>query len=88
MFFGGGIDPYWQLKELGLLERYQVADSILSAIPKDLNGVALYDPDFTWYGTAISGFGIVYNKPVLKDRPASRSPRHGKTSPTRSSSHG
>ena len=69
MFFGGGIDPYIAMKSLGILEPYKVADETLAAIPKDLNGVLLYDSEaFTWYGTVISGFGIIYNKPILKDQ--------------------
>jgi ABC-type Fe3+ transport system substrate-binding protein len=31
-----------------------------------LGGVPLYDADYTWYGATLSGFGIVYNKVVLK----------------------
>jgi ABC-type Fe3+ transport system substrate-binding protein len=30
-----------------------------------LAGVPLYDPDYTWYGATLAGFGIVYNKIVL-----------------------
>lgn len=66
MFFGGGVDPYMQLKSLGLLQAYEMPADILAAIPKELNGVPLYDPQYSWYGTAISGFGIVYNKPLVK----------------------
>jgi len=65
VFFGGGNDPYMQLKELDVLERYQVPSEILSGIPADISGVPLYDPDYTWYGTAISGFGVMYNKELL-----------------------
>lgn len=65
VFFGGGIDPYRQLKDLDLLEKCDVPDETLSAIPADLNGVPLYDPDGTWFGTAISGFGIVFNKQIV-----------------------
>ena len=65
LFFGGGIDPHVQLKDSGLLEVYRVPDSILSTIPKELHGVPIYDPGFAWYGAAISGFGIIYNKVVL-----------------------
>ena len=65
IFFGGGIDPYRQLDELGLLVRHKVSDDIIGAIPADLKGIALYDGEYAWYGTAISGFGVIYNKPVL-----------------------
>ena len=66
MFFGGGNDPYLQLKDLGVLAPVKLSDEILSGIPKDLSGIPLYDPDGAWYGTAISGFGIIYNKVLFK----------------------
>ncbi|MHC4713738.1 MAG: ABC transporter substrate-binding protein [Planctomycetota bacterium] len=66
IFFGGGIDPYRQLKDLGLLSAHKVGEETLARIPADLAGVPLYDPDHAWYGAAMSGFGIVYNKPILK----------------------
>ena len=65
IFFGGGIDPYRQLNDLGLLDACDVPADILTAIPADLNGVPLYDPDMRWFGTAISGFGIVFNKQIV-----------------------
>jgi len=65
IFFGGGVDPYLALKQDDLLERYVLPQSLLEKIPSRLNGVPLYDPDYTWYGTTLSGFGIVYNKTVL-----------------------
>jgi len=67
LFFGGGIDPYRQLKALGVLEKHTVPGEILSGVPAELHGVGLYDPDHTWYGTAVSGFGIIYNR-LLLDR--------------------
>jgi len=66
LFFGGGIDPYRQLKGLGLLAKCEVPAEILQAIPTELNGVPLYDPEGTWYGTAISGFGVIYNKRLVE----------------------
>ncbi len=65
LFFGGGLDPYRQLKDLGLLASCEISAEILDAIPPDLGGVPLYDPDGTWYGTAMSGFGIIYNRQML-----------------------
>ena len=66
IFFGGGVDPYVALKQDDLLERYVLPPSILEKIPSHLGGVPLYDPDHTWYGATLSGFGIVYNRTVLK----------------------
>jgi ABC-type Fe3+ transport system substrate-binding protein len=65
VFFGGGLDPYLALKKARLLESYTLPKSLLEKIPASLAGVPLYDPDHSWYGATLSGFGIVYNKVVL-----------------------
>lgn len=66
LFFGGGIDPYDELKKLDLLAPYQVPDQILTTLKPDIGGVPLYDPDYTWYAATMAGFGIIYNKEILK----------------------
>jgi ABC-type Fe3+ transport system substrate-binding protein len=66
IFFGGGLDPYLALKQDHLLEPYVLPQPLLEKIPPRLGGVPLYDPDHTWYGATLSGFGIIYNKTVLK----------------------
>lgn len=67
LFFGGGIDPYGALEGEGLLESYKVKDELLKSVPAELHGVPLYDGEtFTWYGAALSGFGLMYNKKVLE----------------------
>lgn len=66
IFWGGGLDPYLQLKREGLLQPVKVSSSVLRKIPKTVAGVPLYDPEGTWYGAAVSGFGIVFNKAILK----------------------
>ena len=65
VFFGGGYDPYLALKKAQLLEPYALPKALLDKIPERLTGVPLYDPDYTWYGATLAGFGIVYNKVVL-----------------------
>ena len=66
IFFGGGLDPYLALKKARLLESYTLPKPLLEKIPPKLTGVPLYDPDHTWYGATLAGFGIVYNKVVLE----------------------
>jgi len=66
IMFGGGIDPYLELVRLGLTEPYRVPDDILGRIPGRIGGVPMYDPDYNWYGTTLAGFGIIYNKVVVK----------------------
>ncbi len=64
LFFGGGIDPYRTLKAKGCLAPHKAAN--IDDIPPKILGVDLYDKDHMWYGAALSSFGILYNKVVLK----------------------
>jgi len=66
LFWGGGIDPYLELAEAGYLEPYRLPQAVLAGIPAEYSGLPMYDPQFRWYGTAMAGFGIIYNKVVLK----------------------
>ncbi|MDH3445785.1 MAG: extracellular solute-binding protein [Deltaproteobacteria bacterium] len=66
IFFGGGVDPYMALKADALLQPYKLPGDLLDKIPPRLGGIPLYDPDHTWYGATLAGFGIIYNKVVLK----------------------
>jgi len=65
--FGGGA-IYERMKQLGFLEPYRLPDDVLAAIPKTAAGQPLYDPEFHWYGAAISTFGLIYNKQIIQDR--------------------
>ncbi len=66
IFFGGGLDPFLQLKKEGLLQPCRISPSVLDPIPPTLTGIELYDPDHQWFGACLSGFGIIYNKRVLQ----------------------
>ncbi len=65
--FGGGM-ILEQMNQLGMLDPYRLPDEVLSAIPKEVAGQPLYDRQFHWYGAAVSTFGLIYNKTVLKDK--------------------
>lgn len=75
IFYGGGIDPYIELSGIGLLQPFKLPGDIIGGIPEDLNGIPLYDSEYHWYGSSLAGFGILYNKKLLKmyglDAPAS-----------------
>lgn len=66
LFWGGGVDPYIRLAEEGYFQPYRVPSSLLERIPADYAGLPMYDARFRWYGTALSGFGILYNRVVLR----------------------
>lgn len=65
LFWGGGIDPYLDLKENRLLEPVEMPPEIVAGIPPTCAGMPVYDPEQEWYGTALSGFGIIYNKELV-----------------------
>lgn len=66
IIFGGGTTPYEALKEKGILDRIAVPSGTLSEIPKEVAGIPTYDRDGYYFGAALSGFGIVYNRKVLE----------------------
>jgi ABC-type Fe3+ transport system substrate-binding protein len=65
-FWGGGQEPFLLLSDKKLLVRYQPPAEILSVIPESINGVEVYDPSYSWYGAALSSFGILQNIRVQK----------------------
>jgi ABC-type Fe3+ transport system substrate-binding protein len=65
MFWGGGTDPYAGLADKNLLLPYKLPPAILDSLPATACGVPLYHPQYAWYGSALSGFGILRNKVVI-----------------------
>lgn len=68
VFFGGGLPVHREIVARGLAQRIEVPADILAGIPKQLQGQPLYAEDGTWFGSALSGFGILYNKPACAMR--------------------
>jgi len=66
IMFGGGMDPFESQKIKGHLFPYKIPDELLNQIPKQVQGVDLYDLDYNYYGAALSSFGISQNIPVCK----------------------
>jgi len=67
LFFGGGKDIYLELGRLGLLLAYKIPDEVLEELPATFSGITLRDPQYRWYGAALSGFGVIYNKVILQE---------------------
>ena len=65
MMFGGGVDPYLELRRLNLMHPYRLPEDILEKIAPRIGGMPMYDPDYHWYGATLAGFGIIFNKAVL-----------------------
>ncbi|MDA0837732.1 MAG: ABC transporter substrate-binding protein [Planctomycetota bacterium] len=68
MVFGGGTSFFVRLKESGFTQAYKLPDEMLALVPQDASGVPIYDPEYHWYGAALSGFGVIYNKGILDSR--------------------
>lgn len=66
VFWGGGFEPYVMLGEQGRLEAHKVPDEIMDNLIPDVGGVPTRDAEHRWYGSALSGFGIMFNKMRLQ----------------------
>jgi ABC-type Fe3+ transport system substrate-binding protein len=64
--FGGGHEPYLLLSDRGFAVPYRPSPALLEGIPQNVNGVEIYDENFTWYGAALSSFGILQNRRVQR----------------------
>ncbi|HEX4139876.1 MAG TPA: extracellular solute-binding protein [Candidatus Methylacidiphilales bacterium] len=64
VLYGGGLPPVVTFEQAGLLTPYTPPADILAAIPAQLNGANLIDPNHEWFATALSGFGILTNQRV------------------------
>lgn len=68
VLFGGGVDPHIRLKNRQLLQPVKLDDATLKALRQNYFGIEFYDDQYYWYGAALSGFGILYNKALLASR--------------------
>jgi ABC-type Fe3+ transport system substrate-binding protein len=66
LFWGGGDTAFNDLKADGILEKYELPAELKKHLPAKAAGVALHDKDGTWFGTAISSFGLFFNRKLLK----------------------
>ena len=63
LFWVSAPDAFAMLKDAGRLEALQPQ---ASGIPASLGGNPLQDPDGTFFGFAVSGYGIMYNRRYLE----------------------
>jgi len=62
LLFGGGVDPYLTASREGWLEKPDLPAEALAGIPAECAGLPVYDPEGKWFGVAMSGFGIIYDR--------------------------
>lgn len=68
IFWGGGDIAFDDLKSKGLLDPYPLSAEIAKQVPAQAAGVPLHADDGGWHATALSSFGLFYNKKLLKMR--------------------
>lgn len=68
LFFGGGTPPFRTLAKEGLLEPGALDRSVSEAVPEAMGGVRLRSDSEGWYGVALSGFGILFNRTLLREK--------------------
>lgn len=66
LVWGGGDYVFEALAKDNILQKMQLDKDVLANIPETMGGLRLYDADRRWCGTALSGFGILYNKALLE----------------------
>jgi ABC-type Fe3+ transport system substrate-binding protein len=65
LLFGGGVAPYLSATEQNWLAPVAVPPAVLDGIPADCAGAPVSSRDRRWFGVALSGFGILYNRPLV-----------------------
>lgn len=68
VLWGGGEQNFKQLAEHGLLTPLDLPAETMAAIPATFGGIEMYDEKLLWCGSAVSGFGFLYNKQLLERR--------------------
>ncbi len=68
LFFGGGTPPFRTLARDTLLVPHALSPAVWAGIPATLAGSRILSDAEGWYGSALSGFGILYNKTLLAEK--------------------
>jgi iron(III) transport system substrate-binding protein len=64
--WGGGDYNFGLMAEEGLLKEMTLAPDVIANIPPTFGGLAMIDSQHRWIGSALSGFGLFYNKQLLE----------------------
>ena len=63
--WGGGEYNFTQMAREGILQPMAISKGALAGIPATFSGLEMVDKDRYWCGTAVSGFGFLYNRTLL-----------------------
>ncbi len=66
IFWVSAPDAFQTLKSDGILEKYSLPKEILTRIPAKIGTFPISDPDGTYFGFAVSGYGLMWNKMYMQ----------------------
>ena len=66
IFWVSAPDAFQTLESDGLLEKYAPPKEIMARIPAKIGSFPIHDPDGNYFGFAISGYGLMWNKNYLR----------------------
>jgi ABC-type Fe3+ transport system substrate-binding protein len=66
ILWGGGDQTFVKLAPRNILQPLTLSEDSRRNIPADFGGLRMYDEQFRWVGSALSGFGFIYNAGMLK----------------------
>jgi ABC-type Fe3+ transport system substrate-binding protein len=66
IMWASAVDAFQVLKTEKLLARHELTKEISSKIPAKVGTYPIHDPDGFFFGFALSGYGMMWNKPYLQ----------------------
>jgi len=66
IMWASAVDAFAVLKEEGLLTPYTLPEDIAKRIPEKIGPYPIHDVDGNYFGFALSGYGIMWNKPYMQ----------------------
>lgn len=66
IMWASAVDAFAVLEEEGLLTPYDLPAELASRIPEKIGPYPVHDVDGNYFGFALSGYGIMWNKPYMK----------------------
>jgi phosphoglycerate transport regulatory protein PgtC len=66
IIWASAVDAFQILKEEKMLTRFDLPREISSRIPEKVGTYPIHDPDGFYFGFALSGYGMMWNRPYLQ----------------------
>lgn len=66
VFWASSVDAFLTLKQDGLLDRVTLPREIAARIPEKIGDFPIHDPDGSYFGFAVSGYGLMWNTRYLQ----------------------